>query len=459
MLKFLPRIKLNLNWIVALLAISVVDVHLNQERWKTRSVIDSDIAHYYSYLPALFYEKDLSLSFLNDTLHQQTEARYYLPNRTPEGRPVIKMSMGMAVGYLPFFLAAHFYASFAGYEITGFSEPYHFAVLISSLFYFIVGLYFLNRVLGIYFNNRVTLITLGCLCFGTNVYYYLTVGAGMSHTFTFALMSAFLYHTVLWYNHPGWRRAVVIGLLGGLMVLVRPVNLLAFLFFLLYDIHSLSQLAARLQLYFENRTAVLILIICGVLVCLPQLVYWKSVTGHYFFNSYVGEHFYFDRPHVVSALLGFRKGWLIYTPMMTFSIAGLFLLRSKADQYSRAIPIFFAIYVYVIFCWWCWWYGGSFGQRVLIDIYPILAIPMAAFFAALHHFGKKTKVAVSVLAVLLILLNLFQTIQAKYNIIHYDSMTREAYFKVFFTTSKQPDRENYLKHPDYQEALRGEPED
>jgi hypothetical protein len=46
--------------------------------------------------------------------------------------------------------------------------------------------------------------------------------------------------------------------------------------------------------------------------------------------------------------------------------------------------------------------------------------------------------------------------QAKYNIIHYDSMTMRSYFKVFFTTSKQPDREKYLDHPDYDKALRGE---
>jgi hypothetical protein len=48
--------------------------------------------------------------------------------------------------------------------------------------------------------------------------------------------------------------------------------------------------------------------------------------------------------------------------------------------------------------------------------------------------------------------------QAKYNIIHYDSMTKESYLKVFFTTSKTADRENYLSHPNYEKAKRGEDE-
>ncbi|HOZ87167.1 MAG TPA: hypothetical protein PL029_05365 [Bacteroidia bacterium] len=457
-MKIVNGIKFNLKWIVAILVVSVIFIHLNQERYKTLNVIDHDIAHYYSYLPAFFYEKDLSLSFLNDTVHQQTEARYYLPNKTPGGQPVIKMSMGMAVGYLPFFGLAHVYASLSGEAVNGFSAPYHFAVLCSSLFYFVIGLLFLYRVLKMYFTEKSTLMALCVLCFGTNVYFYLTIGAGMSHTFSFMLVAAFIYYTVLWYKFHLVKQAIYIGLLGGLLVLVRPVNILLFVFFFLYDLRSLEDLRVRFKLFLRNSSSLIFIFVCSIIVCLPQLLYWKQVSGHYFFNSYVGEHFYFANPHVFDALFSFRKGWLLYSPLMFFSLIGFLFLRKKLAAFSFVIPLFFALYLYMVFSWWCWWYGGSFGQRVLIDIYPLLLIPMTAFFEFLGDQSKVKRRMVYSIVSLLVLLNLFQTIQAKYNIIHYDSMTRENYFKVFFTTSKQPDREKYLKHPDYEKALRGEDE-
>jgi hypothetical protein len=72
------------------------------------------------------------------------------------------------------------------------------------------------------------------------------------------------------------------------------------------------------------------------------------------------------------------------------------------------------------------------------------------------HIGRLT--AYTVFA-LLILLNLFQCTQAKYNIIHYDSMAARTYFGVFGTVTKQADQEMYLDHPDFGKALRGETEE
>jgi hypothetical protein len=105
-------------------------------------------------------------------------------------------------------------------------------------------------------------------------------------------------------------------------------------------------------------------------------MYWKYITGELFFNSYVGEQFYFNNSHVLKGLFGFRKGWLIYTPIMLFSILGIYFLRNQLKHFFASISITLFIYIFVIFSWWCWWYGGSFGQRAMIDIYPLLAIPL-----------------------------------------------------------------------------------
>ena len=95
----------------------------------------------------------------------------------------------------------------------------------------------------------------------------------------------------------------------------------------------------------------------------------------------------------------------------------------------------------------------------MIDIYPVLGISLCAFFAALGMKSTNIKKAVYYLIVYFTLLNLFQTMQAKYNILHYDSMTARNYFEIFGTITRKADSENFLQHPDYDKAKRGENED
>lgn len=198
--------------------------------------------------------------------------------------------------------------------------------------------------------------------------------------------------------------------------------------------------------------------VIALLLVLPQLLYWKFISGQYFFNSYVGEHFFFKNAHVFYGLFSFRKGWLIYSPVMLVAIFGLFCLRKRLPAFFIGHLFFVLIYIYVVFSWWCWWYGGSFGQRALIDIYSVLAIPFAAFlhFVNREH-AAKTK-WLNLFLIVCLILNVWQTTQAKYNIIHYDSMTRANYFRVLFTITKQEERELYLQHPNYEKALKGEEE-
>jgi len=440
-----------------LVAIVITWVNLNHERWISKTVIDHDVVNYYSYLPAVFIEHDLSLSFLNDCKHKHQGERYW-PNKTPNGNYVIKMSMGMSLSYLPFFFMAHIYAKLFNYEPYGFSEPYQFAILISSLFYFIIGLYFLQKILSNYFNNNIILFSIFCLCFGTNIFWTLTLGAGISHPVNFMLMAIFLHYTIHWKIDSSYKTSLLLGILIGLLTLIRPINILASLFFIFFHFNKLYQFHFNKNSIRPLLKHFIIIGFFALLVFSPQLIYWKYISNQFLFNSYVGEHFYFNNPHIIEGLFSFRKGWLVYTPMMLFSLIGLFFLKDKLKAFTIPIILFLVIYIYVCFSWWCWWYGGSFGQRALIDVYPFLAIPFAAFLQKLSHASKILRKSLYFIIFFFIFLNLLQTAQAKYNILHYDSMTRANYFEVFFTMTKKPDREKYLLHPNYEKALRGEDE-
>ncbi|MBA2610420.1 MAG: glycosyltransferase family 39 protein [Bacteroidetes bacterium] len=447
--------KLNTNWIIVITLISITWVNFNIVRWQKGNIISYDVGNYYSYLPAVFYEHDLSLSFLNDTLNKQTEQRYYWPNKDVHGNKVIKMTMGMAFTYLPFFGLAHVYCKLVNEPANGFSDPYHFAIQFASLFYFLIGLIFLLRVLKLFYNDKTVFITALLIVFGTNIIYYLTNGAGMSHATTFSFVSAFIYYTIKWHQTQTFRSAFMIGVLGGMITLIRPINIMVFIAFFLYEVNSIKELSAKIKLLLENHRQILLIVLLGILIFLPQLIYWKWVSGSYFINSYVGERFYFNNPHIINGLFSFRKGWLIYTPIMAFSLIGFYYLRKTTKAFFTALIVFTPIYLYVVFSWWCWWYGGSFGQRALIDIYPLLALPFAAFVAHVQSLGIFKRSVVYTLMVLFLLLNIFQTMQAKWNTIHFDSMTRDAYFDAFLRLTKNPEREQFLKHPDEDKAKQG----
>ncbi|MFN7911701.1 MAG: hypothetical protein ACK5QC_07730 [Bacteroidota bacterium] len=444
--------------VLSLVIISVTWVNFNHVFWVNQNVINHDVNHYYSYLPAFFYEKDLKLNFLNDTNNIVTEGRYYSPKKTPENGYVIKMSMGMAVSYLPFFGLAHAYAQWSGDEVNGFSPPYHFALQFSTLIYFLIGLYFLWKFLLLNYSKLISAVTILLICFGTNVFFYLTFRAALSHIIGFTGIAMLMYYSQKWHQNPSSTTSIKIGLLIGFLTLVRPINLLAVIPFLLYNFHGLNSLKSQIYFFVNQKINLLIIGFTAFLVVLPQLLYWHYATGHFFFNSYVEEGFYFSEPHVIKALFGFRKGWLIYTPIMLLSLIGIWLIYKTKKSYFYSILIFTSIYIYVAFSWWCWWYGGSYGQRVMIDIYPILALPLAAFLhwvSDLKKFPKKIWIiAISALT----LLNLFQTTQAKFNIIHYDSMTFDSYVKAFGVMTNNNEIKKLLQKPDYENALKGEVE-
>ncbi len=189
---------------------------------------------------------------------------------------------------------------------------------------------------------------------------------------------------------------------------------------------------------------------------IPQFAYWKLVSGHFVFYSYTDEHFFFTRPHLVEGLVGFRKGWLIYTPVMIFAMLGL-IRTAKIKEWALGMRMFTLLNIYIVLSWWCWWYGGSFGARSFIDSYALLSVPLASYFT--FAFSKRLVFSVTIVITLFFIsLNIYQTMQYKHGVIHFDSMTNDSY-QAIFLKEKRPDYYFYLIcHPDYYNAKLGIPE-
>ena len=102
-----------------------------------------------------------------------------------------------------------------------------------------------------------------------------------------------------------------------------------------------------------------------------------------------------------------------------------------------------------MFSWWCWWYGGSFGSRPMIDSYALNAILIAVCIEAILNW--KYWISIPLLLVLFggIQLNRYQSQQYRWKIIHWDAMTKEAYFFTLLEDPEAPEVESLLKNPEY----------
>lgn len=417
------------------------------------SVIAWDVISYYDYLPAAFIEKDIKMQFL---LTEREKFKKYWPQTAPNGGFVIKTTMGMAMMYSPFFFSAHCLAEKLGCEANGFTAPYAFALIFGSIIYLLIGFLFLRRVLLKYFSDAAVAFTLLIIGLATNLLCYAAIEAPMSHAYSFSLFCIFLYLTEKWYTNRQWSTGIFIGLTTGLITLIRPTNGLIVLVFLLYNIAGWKDIPVRIRLFLANYPKIIGMIICAFIVWIPQLLYWKYVSGEWLFYSYGDERFFFNDPKIIDVLFGFRKGWLIYTPVMVFAIIGTGMLWKTNKQYFYPVVLFSILNLYIISSWWCWWYGGGFGMRPLIESYAILAVPLAAFLSWTIKQRRRLKIPLIVVVAAISLQSTFHTIQYYYGSIHWDSMTKQAYVDSFWRVRPTGKFGSLLSSPDYEAAKKGE---
>lgn len=432
------------------LLVVVTRILISGDWKKDNKVIVADVVSYYAYLPATFIFHDIKLE------KQETfDNGIFWPEPLPDGNKVIKTSMGMSILYSPFFLISHGIAKLSGGDTYGFSPIYKIGLLASAVFYLFIGLLFLRSILRKYFSESITALTILTIVLGTNLLNYSTYDACMSHSYNFALINLFVWYTIEWYKSPKLFSIILLGLLSGLITLVRPSNIIVLIFFILYGVFSKETLKQRINLVFRKFHWFVFMGIAFFMVWVPQMLYWHSITGHWLVNSYPDERFFWGNPHFIDGFFSYRKGWLVYTPVMVFALVGIPFLFKKLKTFAWAISIFMLLATYIIVSWWCWWYGGSFGMRSFVDYYGILAIPMALIFTEIWKRRKYSRIIVFGIVLLSLVQNNFFLEKYKRSSIHYDSMTKAAFWNSFWHLRPQQDFWELLETPDYQKALEG----
>lgn len=369
-----------------LIIIAVLSCKPKWTQKQAHATISFDVSGYYIYLPAIFIYKDLKKVSFKEEIHQkyQNSSHTYQTSTFPNGNEIAKYPFGQALQYLPFFLVADMLAEPLGYERDGYTRPYQAGIHWGSVLIAFLGLFYLRKNLLEYFSDKVAALTLFFIVIGTNYLNYASVDAAMTHNYLFTLFSLIIWNTIQWYKKPTYARAAGLGFLLGLAALTRPTEIMMAMIPIFWGVDFISKGTRKTNLlerfsFLKKHYPKLLLsaIVCTMLGSI-QLVYWKYVGDTWIINSY-GDDAGFDwlKPHIKDGLISFRKGWLIYTPIMIFALLGIGLMLKKKHDLGSLIFIYTFLFIYITFSWSIWWYSGSLGQRPMVQAYALLTFPFA----------------------------------------------------------------------------------
>ena len=427
------------------------------EQPNTEATISWDVAGYYLYLPAVFIYHDVKkLSFGEPMLEKYHSAPELSAFPYPNGNRVIKYSSGQALQYLPGFLLAHASARLLGYPADGFSYPYQLAISLWSLAVALLGLWMLRKILLRFYSDRATAIVLLLIAAGTNYLEYTAFHGALTHNWLFSLYTLLLYATIRFYERPAYRWAALIGVLVGWAALTRPTDLVSAILPLGWGVYSLNTAGERLRFWRGHIPQLLLAGALTAAVGFVQLAYWKYVTGEWIVYSYQDQGFSWRHPHVADCLFSYRAGWLVYTPVMLFALLGFVPLARRQRPVFPTTLAFFLVYCYITFAWDIWWYGGSLGQRALIQSYPVLALPLGAFVEGVLRQKRWLKISCAALAALLIAYNLWLTHQAHLGgLFKAGEMTKAYFWKILGRAEVE---ENAIQLLDNKDEYTGTPQ-
>lgn len=379
--------------------------------WRVQSMIYSDSEGYYLYLPALFIYGDWQAFDGKDGLRQLTCC-----TEREDHRIVTRYTYGVALLEMPFFLAAHAYATafqgpgsappadwhtnydnagslgmmerkyteLRGYA-TGFSDPYAYSLIIAAAFYMAAGLGMVRGALRRRFANPVATGTTILVFLATNLYYYATVEGSMSHVYSFFLFAAVLYLLPMWLDRPRWWITLALGAALGAVTIIRPTNAMLLLLIPLWEVYSLPHLRERIKRLSGSWAHILAMAGVAALVVLPQLLFWKDAFGTWMAWSYGDEGFSrWNMPVVHKVLFSHQNGLFMYTPIMLVAMVGIGLGLKERKASAPAVLLLFIMATYVFASWWAWWFGGAFGHRCYVEFYALLAWPLGMVVNWVH---------------------------------------------------------------------------
>ena len=410
---------------IAFIAItSLILIYLNVCKFdsiKNYTVIDGDGKDYYSYLPNSIIHHNLSLLNENASCVVKTETGN-----------INTHWCGVALLQLPFFISGYYVAKLSNAPIDGYSWPFQFSVSIAALFYALVGLWFIYKTLLLKnYSNKIISLVLLITYFGSTLLNYTIYEPSMSHVYSFALISIFMYYGFLIAQIYSTKNFYILILTLACIVLTRQANVLVMIM-IPFFFNSIEKFQYFFREILSNKRILFTSMLIFISICGIQSIIWFIQTGKFLQHSYAGNGFYFTNPQILKLLFGFNSGVFIYTPIYIFAIIA-FIIGIKKNKFKSLIIFLFAsILIYILSSYWGYTYFDGIGTRVLVDYLSLIALSIAF----IYQYTDKKIIKNSLKGSLYIVLfyNLVISFQYKNEIIQRCGMNFEKYKYVFLKT-------------------------
>jgi hypothetical protein len=400
--------------------------------WK--HCVDGDGVGYYAYLPWFFiyHQQYRPVEIARKNIFTEGEPNEVGPLYITDQLSFDKCFVGVAVLMAPFFLLAMLISALFHLDMGGYSVVFQESVSAASVFYLLVGLIFVRKMLKEYnISEYLICFILLMLTFGTNLYYYACCEQSMSHQYTFCFVAMFLYYTKKAVNDTRLKYVLLMAVALAITSLIRPSNIIAAV--------ALPFMAGSPKVLKEFLLKILrpklLGPILGTMAAIGgiQILVWYMETGQPFIWSYKGESFDFAHPHFLDELISYRKGFFVYTPLMFVVIVSGLITFFKNDRYAFfCYALFFVAVNYLLSSWWAWYYGGSFGLRAYIDFYAFFILGLVLFYARSR--SMVMKVVVTLLCLLCFYANQIMVYQYTTGILRWDRIDKDRFWRRFLRT-------------------------
>jgi hypothetical protein len=335
----------------------------------------ADAGSYFVYLRSALFDRDLD--FANDwALLGRPEMAAH---RTPTGRVSNSQTVGPAILWSPFALAAHGYVvagralGLVSHPPDGASPPYRRALALGTVAYVVLGSALLVSTLAGVAGLPRSVGAVAAAVLATPVVYYTVVVPGMAHGLAFAAAAAFVHAAARVREHPSGKAWVFVGLCLGLLALLRPQAIVLGLLAVPTLVQEARNGRARPGDLLRAGAA-------AALVASPQLLVWKALYGSFVTVPQGRRYLDWSSPHLRDVLFSADHGLFTWTPVAAVGLVGLlWLARREAAVAAAAVSVFVALaWVNGSVADWDWAGGDAFGARRFDVFVPVIALGLVA---------------------------------------------------------------------------------
>jgi hypothetical protein len=380
--------------------------------------VRGDGVGYYAFVRAPLIERDLDFthdyqqaneSFRENRLDKNGQV---VPEfRTRTGHVENHFTVGPAILWSPFLLVAHagvLLARSLGSAIPadGFSMPYRIAMALATAFYGFLGLLLSFRLARRYVDERWALLATLAIWWASSLPVYMYFNPSWSHA-----QSAFVVALFLWYWHETrdlrtlgqW---ILLGALAGLMLDVYYANAMLFV---ILPFEALRQYAAAFRRATPGTPSVLQLLarhfafaVALVACLLPTFITRYIIYGSPFESGYIAVgNWSWGSPHLLSVLFSANHGLISWTPIILFSLIGLFAFWRSVPRVGASFLVAALAFYYLIAAYPDWAGISSYGNRFFVSLTPIFILGLAVFLDRFTRIFRSHRAALACACVFL----------------------------------------------------------